>query len=132
MTNAYGRPFLALALVLSAAGAAGAQGSRCTRETLAVKGMPVTVSYCVAAETSAASGHDLPVQVTENYSTSRGSFSQQSTLQFIAGESVSRVIEDVALARLGLEGTLHLTLVYRSGLVRVESALMTPGAITIK
>jgi hypothetical protein len=124
--------FLALALALSATGTAGAQAGRCTRETLAVKGVPVTISYCVSSETSAASGHDLPVAVTENYSTSRGSFSQQSTLQFIAGESVSRVIEDVALAKLGLEGTLHLTLVYRGGLVRIESALLTPGAITIK
>jgi hypothetical protein len=132
MTNLNARAFLALALALSATGTAGAQGGRCTRETLPVKGLPLTVSYCVAAETSATSGHDLPVQVSENYSTSRGSFSQQSTLQFIAGESVSRVIEDVALARLGLEGTLHLTLVYRGGLVRVESALLTPGAITIK
>lgn len=132
MTNVYGRPFLALALALSATGPAWAQGNRCTRETLAVKGTPVTVGYCVFSEASATAGHDLPVQVTESYSTSRGSFSQQSTFRFIAGESASRVIEDVALARLGLEGTLHLTLVYRGGTVRVESALLTPGAITIK
>ncbi len=131
MTKIKGLAFLALALALSA-GAADAQAGRCTRETLPVKGTPLTVSYCVSAEASAASGHDLPVAVTESYSTARGSFSQQSTLQFIAGESVSRVIEDVALARLGLEGTLHLTLIYRGGLVRVESALLTPGAITIK
>jgi hypothetical protein len=132
MTNISGRAFLALVLALSAAGTAAAQAGRCTRETFPVKGLPLTVSYCVSAETTAASGHDLPVAVIENYSTSRGSFSQQSTLQFIAGESVSRVIEDVALAKLGLEGTLHLTLVYHGGLVRVESALLTPGAITIK
>lgn len=132
MITLKGRALLALALALSASGTAWAQGGRCTRETLPVKGTPLTVSYCVSAETAAASGHDLPVAVTETYSTSRGSFSQQNTLQFIAGETVSRVIEDVALARLGLEGTLHLTLVYRGGLVRVESALLTPGAITIK
>lgn len=132
MTNLNARVFLALCLALSAGGTAWAQGARCTRETLAVKGVPLTVGYCVAAAPAATAGHDLPVQVTENYSTSRGSFAQQSTLQFIAGETVSRVIEDVALARLGLEGTLHLTLVYHGGLVRVESALLTPGAITIK
>ena len=72
------------------------------------------------------------MRVSESYSTSRGAFTQQSTLQFISGESASRVIEDIALARLGLEGTLHLTLVYHGGLVRVESALLTPGAITSK
>jgi hypothetical protein len=127
----YSRTFLALLLALFAGGVAHAQG-RCTRETLSVKGTALTVSYCVAAEKSAAAGHDLPVQVTESYSTGRGSFTQQNTLQFISGETASRVIEDVALNRVGLEGTLHLTLVYRGGLVRVESALLTPGAITIK
>jgi hypothetical protein len=129
--NATVRASLAAILALSAAGTASAQGSRCTRETLSVKGTPLTVGYCVAAESSA-SGQDVQVRVNENYSTPRGSLTQQSTLQFIAGESASRVIEDVALARVGLEGTLHLTLVYHGGLVRVESALLTPGAITIK
>ena len=128
----YSRTFLALLLALFAGGGAHAQGNRCTRETLPVKGTALTVSYCVAAENSAAAGHDLPVQVTESYSTGRGSFTQQNTLQFISGETASRVIEDVALNRVGLEGTLHLTLVYRGGLVKVESALLTPGAITIK
>jgi len=128
--NAYART--ALALVLASAGSASAQGSRCTRETFPVSGTPLTVSYCVSGEKPPGAGGDLPVRVTENYSTPRGSFSQQNTLQFIAGEAASRVIEDVALTRVGLEGTLHLTLVYRGGLVRVESALLTPGAITIK
>lgn len=129
--NALIRASLVVFLALCAAGTASAQGGRCTRETLAVRGTPLTVSYCVASQ-PAASGQDLPVRVSESYSTPRGSFSQQNTLQFIAGESASRVIEDVALGRLGLEGTLHLTLVYHGGLVRVESALLTPGAITIK
>jgi hypothetical protein len=130
--NAYARMALALVLASSAAGSASAQGGRCTRETLPVSGTALTVSYCVTGEKPAGSGGDLPVRVTENYSTPRGSFSQQNTLQFIAGEAASRVIEDVALARVGLEGTLHLTLVYRAGVVRIESALLTPGAITIK
>lgn len=125
------RALLVAILALSTAAAAAAQG-RCTRETLPVKGTPLTVTYCVAGENPAASGGDLGVRVSESYSTSRGAFTQQSTLQFISGESASRVIEDIALARLGLEGTLHLTLVYHGGLVRVESALLTPGAITIK
>ncbi len=128
----YSRTSLALVLALFAGGAASAQGGRCTRETLSVSGAPLTVAYCVSGENSAAAGHDLPVHVTESYSTGRGSFTQPSTLQFISGETASRVIEDVALSRVGLTGTLHLTLVYRGGLVRIESALLTPGAITIK
>jgi len=128
----YNRTALTLLLALSLGSAASAQTGRCTRETLPIKGTPLTASYCVASEASAAAGHDLPVQVVATYATSRGSFTQQSTLQFIAGETASRVIEDVALTRVGLDGTLHLTLVYRGGLVHVESALLTPGAITVK
>jgi hypothetical protein len=42
-------------------------------------------------------------------------------------------VHTVALDEAGLTGqTLHLTLVYTSGLVRVDGALLTPGAITIK
>lgn len=128
----YRRSSLTLLLVLTAVSAASAQTGRCTRETLPIKGTPLTASYCVSGETSAPAGHDLPVQVVATYATPRGSFTQQSTLQFIAGESASRVIEDVVLSRVGLDGTLHLTLVYRGGLVHVESALLTPGAITVK
>jgi hypothetical protein len=128
----YSRTLLTLGLALYAAGAASAQGSRCTREALPVSGTTLTVGYCVVAEKSAAAGYDLPVQVTESYATGRGSFTQASTLQFISGETASRVIEDVALNKVGLQGTLHLTLIYRGGLVRIESALLTPGAITIK
>jgi hypothetical protein len=77
-------------------------------------------------------GRDLPVRVLETFSTPRASFSQAVTLRFIAGEDASRVIEDVALERLGLEGTLHLTLLLHRGAVQVEGAMLTPGAITIK
>jgi hypothetical protein len=70
--------------------------------------------------------------VAETFSTARGSFTQEVTLRFIAGEEASRVIEDVGLERLGLQGTLHMTLLLRSGAVHVESAMLTPGAITIK
>jgi hypothetical protein len=113
-------------------GAAAAQGSRCTRETLSVKGVPLTASYCISSETTAATAHDISVAVAESYVTARGSLSQQNTLQFISGENASRFIEDVPLTRLGLEGVLHVTLVYRGGTIRIESALLTPGAIAIK
>ncbi len=53
-------------------------------------------------------------------------------MRFIAGDGPSRVLENVELAQLGLQGTLHLTLVYAGGAVHIESALLTPGAVTIK
>lgn len=124
---------MATALALSLGSGASAQPSgRCTHEVLVVRGTPLTAAYCVNELGSARPGRDLPVSVSETYSTPHGSFSQRSTLTFIAGEPESRVIEDVALERLGLHGTLHLTLVLQGGSIRVESAMLTPGAITIK
>jgi hypothetical protein len=124
---------LAAILALSVGTSAQAQsGGRCTRETLSVHGTPVTVAYCVTRVGQAAPGRDLPVEVAESFSTPRGSWSQQSTLRFISGEEPSRVIEDVPLGRLGLTGTLHMTLLLRGGVVRVDSAMLTPGAVTVK
>lgn len=123
-----------LLAVFAAAGAgiAPAQpAGRCTRETLAVKGTPVTIGYCVTAQGNGA-GPDLPITVQATYASPHGSFSQPATLRFVKGVDSSRVIEDVSLDRLGIEGTLHLTLVLRGGVVRIETAMLTPGAITIK
>lgn len=128
-----GRPLLAAALALCLGGYASAQpANRCTHETLFVSGTPLTAGYCVLSTGAASAGHELPVRVTETYSTPRTSFTQQATLRFISGEDASRVIEDLGLGRLGLDGTLHLTLVLRSGTVRIDSAMLTPGAVTIK
>jgi hypothetical protein len=124
---------LATALALSLGSPASAQPSdRCTRETLSVRGTPVTASYCVRDVGPASAGREVPVKVSETYSTPHGSFTEEATLRFISGEEASRVIEDVALERLGLEGTLHLTLILRDAQVRIDSAMLTPGAITIK
>jgi hypothetical protein len=127
------RTFMATALAISLGSPASAQpAGRCTHETLMVRGTPVTAAYCVGEIGAAAPGRDLPVRVAETFSTPRASFSQEATLRFIAGEEASRVIEDVALERLGIEGTLHLTLLLRGQAVHVDGAMLTPGAITIK
>ncbi len=47
-----------------------------------------------------------------------GSFARSEELHFLAGEGVSRVIEHLDLTKLGLSGTLHLTLAYAHGVVR--------------
>lgn len=124
---------LALALTLTAIPmAASAQSGNCTKETLPVHGTPVTVSYCVSGKPHQAPGSELLVNVNAVYSAPGGSITETATLHFIAAEGPSRVIEDVDLTKLGSNGTLHLTLVYHGGAVSVESALLTPGAITIK
>jgi hypothetical protein len=109
---------------------AGAQ-DRCTRETLTVKGTPVTIAYCVTGA-PVANGPEVSLPVSATYSAPGGSFSRASTMRFISGDGPSRVMENADLSRLGLTGTLHLTLVYSAGTVHIENALLTPGAVTIK
>ena len=122
---------IVIGLVVGAT-AQGAAPSRCSHETLHVRGKPVAVTYCVASVPTAPAGAEVPVNVLETYTSAKGSFSQPSTLQFIAGQDTSRVIEDVDLARLGIAGTLHVTLAFRNGSIAIESAILTPGAITVK
>lgn len=97
-----------------------------------MRGTPVTIGYCVDGAVRSAGGDEIVVPTVASYGAPGGSFSRTRRLHFVAGEGVSRVIENLDLARLGLAGTLHLTLAYSGGLIHVEGALLTPGAITIK
>ena len=92
----------------------------------------MTISYCVNGTPRSAGDDELVVPTVASYGSPGHSFSRSRELHFVAGEGVSRVIETLSLADLGMAGTLHLTLAYSGGLVRVEGALLTPGAITIK
>jgi hypothetical protein len=124
---------VALALFFaSCTGAAASAQAGCTRETLMVRGTPVTIGYCLSAAPHAAGSDEVIVPVVASYGAPGRSVSHARELHFVAGEGVSRIIENLDLAQLGLSGTLHLTLAYSGGLVHVEGALLTPGAITIK
>ncbi|MDQ2865465.1 MAG: hypothetical protein M3R51_04510 [Candidatus Eremiobacteraeota bacterium] len=120
-----------LALLLAALPATASAQERCSHETLAVRGVPVTIGYCVAQPPTAVAGAVL-VSATAAFKAPGGSFTRTNTMRFITGEGPSRVLENVPLASLGLKGMLHLTLLYSSGTLHIESALLTPGAITIK
>lgn len=124
------RVVVGLALVAAMRPAAAAPA--CTQETLNVRGTPVTIGYCVNGAARSAGGDEIVVLTVASYGAPGGTFSRARQLHFVAGEGVSRVIENLDLGRLGLTGTLHLTLAYSGGLVHVEGALLTPGAITIK
>jgi hypothetical protein len=104
----------------------------CTQETVAVEGAPVTIGYCITGSIRPNGEQEVIVPVTATYSAPGGTLRRAIDLHFIAGEGVSRVLESLDLTKLGLTGTLHLTLAYSHGLVRLEGALLTPGAITIK
>ena len=119
----------ALAAVTPQAAFAAVQ---CTQETLTVQGRLVTIGYCITGALHSNGADEVVVPVTATYSAPGGVVRRPIDLHFIAGEGVSRVLESLDLTKLGLTGTLHLTLAYSHGLVRVEGALLTPGAITIK
>jgi hypothetical protein len=123
-------PAVLILLVASTLPATAA--SQCSQQTLMVEGSPVTIGYCVSGPAHANGVEEVVVPVAATYSAPGGSIHRAIELHFIAGEGVSRVIQSLDLAALGLTGTLHLTLAYSRGLVDVEGALLTPGAITIK
>ncbi len=120
-----------IVLTLSTVPPAGSASS-CTQETLMVEGAAVTIGYCISGPLRANGADELVVPVTATYSAPGGTLRRPIDLHFIAGEGVSRVLQSLDLTKLGLGGTLHLTLAYSHGLVRLEGALLTPGAITIK
>jgi hypothetical protein len=124
------RTLLPILVAVWATGVAAAPA--CTQETLDVRGTPVTIGYCVNGAPHSTAGDELIVPIVASYGAPGGSFSRSSDMHFVAGEGVSRIIESVDLTRLGMAGTLHLTLAYSDGRVRIEGALLTPGAITIK
>jgi hypothetical protein len=123
---------LALLIASAALTAGSANAAQCTVEVLTVQGTPVTISYCVTAAPRSTGTQEIIVPVLATYSAPGRSLRRSSELHFLAGEGVSRVLESLELSQLGLRGTLHLTLAYIQGLVHVEGALLTPGAITIK
>ncbi|HET6275405.1 MAG TPA: hypothetical protein VFE16_05650 [Candidatus Cybelea sp.] len=116
------------ALTLRAATAA----EQCTQESLSVEGRAVSIGYCISGPLRSNGADEVLVPVTATYAASGTTLRLPIQLHFIAGENVSRVLESLDLTKLGLTGTLHLTLAFAHGLVRVEGALLTPGAITIK
>ena len=106
--------------------------TRCTQETLVVRTAPLSVRYCVQGPARSVTGDEAVIPVVATYGAAGGSFTRTLELHFVAGERVSRVLESLDLRQVGIAGTLHLTLAYAAGVVRVEGAMLTPGAITVK
>lgn len=129
--NVYRAGLFCLALSSATPLGAGAQ-TGCSQETLQVRGTPVAVGYCVNGPLRSDGPDEVVVPVAATYASPNGSVREQRQLHFIAGENVSRILENVRLERIGMAGVLHLTLTYSRGVVRVEGALLTPGGITIK
>lgn len=128
--SAYRTGLLCLALAATPLGAGAQVG--CTQETLQVRGVPVGIGYCVDGPPRSDVADEVVVPVAVTYTSPFGAVREQRELRFIAGENVSRILENLHLKRIGMTGVLHMTLTYSRGVVRVEGALLTPGGITIK
>ncbi len=105
----------------------------CSHDTLNVDGTAVGVQICATEPAKAApSGKTASLPVTESLSTKDQSFQRTTTLEFLGGDELSRTIDNVPLAKLGIPKTLHLTLGHKPGSLVLEHALLIPGAVTLK
>lgn len=121
---------LAAALAASLATPARAQ-DQCTHSTMLVHGTPLQVDLCVASAPRSPGGI-VNVGLVATYTAAGRSFTQKATVRFITGEGPARALDSADLSSVGVAGTLHMTLLYSGGLVTVEHALLTPGAVTVK
>jgi hypothetical protein len=112
--------------VASIAPALAQPAQRCTRDTFPVAGQPVAVTVCSSAPEGAKT-----VAVTETFKGATASFNHSTSIEVLPG-ATSRAVDDVSLAPLGLQYTLHLTLAYRQAGVTIEHALLLPGAVPLK
>jgi len=122
------RTFVVAAALLAAsmAPAAAQPAQRCSSETFPVGGQTVAVTVCAGAP------EGNSVAVTETFKGVSGSFTHPTSIDVLPGAAVSRSIDDVSLATIGLAYTMHLTLAYRAAGVGIEHALLLPGAIPLK
>ncbi|MGH7709491.1 MAG: hypothetical protein ACREM6_16490 [Vulcanimicrobiaceae bacterium] len=124
---------LVAGLVLSAAAPGGASAADCSHDSFKIDGRPVTVDLCVVAAPAArASGGPSTVEIQQTFASADSSFSSRAQLELLAGADSARSIEDVALAKLGINRMLHLTIGYAKGHVRLDHALLVPGAVPLK
>jgi hypothetical protein len=123
------RPSIAvLAFVVASAAPVLAQpAQRCSQESFPVGGRAVAVTVCAGAPNSGKT-----VAVTETFKNASTSFTHTTSVEVLPGAATSRAVDDVSLAPLGLQYTLHITLAYREAGVVIEHALLLPGAVPLK
>jgi len=124
---------LALATTLVSA-APSPPPSVCSNDVFTIGDRAVSVALCVPVTEPkrSADGKRYVVTVSETISSRGASFNRDVALDFLAGADVSRTLDDVPLDKLGIAGTLHLTIGYRPGSIALEHALLIPGAKALK
>ena len=123
------RPFVAVLAFFAAsiAPALAQPVQRCSHEAFAVGGQSVVVTVCAGAPNGGKT-----VAVAENFKNASTPFNHTTSIEVLPGAAASRAVDDVSLAPLGLQYTLHLTLAYREAGVIIEHALLLPGAVPLK
>ncbi|HVA38800.1 MAG TPA: hypothetical protein VNJ51_14425 [Candidatus Dormibacteraeota bacterium] len=126
----------ALALVLAGALAtapAGAANGSCHTQTLSIEGHSVRATFCVTAVRSerTGAGEVAHVTMTETLVGAGGSLTRTTSKDVLMAGSDGRLSDDVPLAQLGIQKTLHLTFVFRNGGVIPESGLLIPGGVPV-
>jgi len=114
---------LVVALVVAPASAAP-----CSSDTFSIDGSSVSLNVCPSG---AAAAGKLPLTETASVK-GQPPLGRVSSIDLIPGSDVARTIDDLPLRNLGIARTLHLTISYKNGAVRVEHALLVPGAIALK
>jgi hypothetical protein len=123
------RTFIAVLALLAAsvAPALTQPAPRCSHDAFPVAGQSVAVTVCAGAPDGGKT-----VAVTETFKNATATFNHATSIEVLPGAAVSRAVDDVSLAPLGLQYTLHLTLAHRAAAVTIEHALLLPGAVPLK
>jgi hypothetical protein len=127
--------FTAFCLGIGLALGAPAFAQTCSQDQLTVDGTPVSLQLCVApgAGTGAVAADKLvTVQVAETLKSKDLTFTRTVPLDFLSQAAFSRTFDNVPLAGVGLPGSIHITVAFKPGDIRLDHALRLPGAVPLK
>jgi hypothetical protein len=119
---------LALAAILLAVPIAAPADDGCSRDSFNIDGTQVAAVLCAPAQAKPAGA----VSVNATFSTKSTNFNKTISLEVVPGQPLSRGIEEIALAPLGLQRSLYITVQYSGGKVTLAHAVLLPGAVTLK
>ena len=133
MTASLAGLVLAAALAAASPAAAPRVPESCSSDTFSIDGHSVGVQVCAPSDPPRSEkGKRDSIVLRETISSGGTSFVRTTSLEYLDTAETSRTIDDVPLDKLGIAKTLHLTIGYKPGAVRLEHALLVPGAVPLK
>ncbi|HUY11228.1 MAG TPA: hypothetical protein VMV73_03105 [Candidatus Dormibacteraeota bacterium] len=118
-----------IALSLLALGEASAA---CTTQRLTVERAPLDITLCLRSMVVDTQAGSRTAHIDATYTTPGRRVVQALNLILPSQSGAGRAPASIALAPLGLTGTIHLTLLIDSSQAQVDAALLTPGAVILK